>query len=59
MNTDNRLKWTKVLVEVKPGFVISDRTLQSRKWFEEFCNDHGYKILKWEQGTDPMCGREE
>lgn len=55
MNTANRTKWTRVLVEVEPGHVIADRTLQSREWFEEFCKEHGYKILKWEQGTDPRC----
>lgn len=57
MNT-NYERWSRALVEVSPGYVIADRTLMSKKKFEKFLDEHGYKLLKWEQGTDPMCGRE-
>ena len=50
-----RSDWSKVEVELAHGLIIHDETLQSEREFRDFCNEYGYKLLKFELGTNPCC----
>lgn len=47
--------WSKALVEIEDGYIIQDRVLDSEEEMKDFCERHGYKLLKFTKGTNRLC----